>query len=176
MGLRRFGLVGLVCALFAWPAEAADDWVTVVPLDGSFTASMPMKPRFIMDDAGKGDYTNMATYIMNRDGRIFAVGYADVKPDAKGSMDQLMETNRNDFVKSIRAKLTGSQPIQFHNAPGDPRPASEFTAVSEKASCKGLIVADGMRIFQVVACTRTGVDAPEDIERMLSSFTIVPRS
>lgn len=150
---------------------AQDGWVTVSPTGGRFSVSMPTAPTMVRKSA-TDTYETVVAYMAHAAGRDFVVAYGDLKPGGKAGVSQLLESNRNNFIRSVHGKLVNSRGTQFLHVRTGTRPAVEFTAESGNKDCKGMVVIDGRRVYQLAACGREGDTFTAAADRLLSSFAI----
>lgn len=158
----------------AGAVAAQNGWTTVSPAGGRFTVSMPAAPTVVRKPA-TGPYEAIVAYVARQAGRGFVVAYGDLKPGRIVSVPQLLESNRDDFIRSVHGKLMVSRGTQFLHVRTGTRPAVEFTAEGENMDCRGMVVIDGRRVYQLGACGRESDAFAAAAARLLSSFAITSK-
>ena len=117
---------------YAGSGFAQDTWVTASPEGGRFAVSMPAAPTMIRKPA-MGAYEAVVAYVARVAGNDFVVAYGDLKPGGKIDVPQLLESNRDGFIRSVHGKLMNSRGTQFIHVRTGTRPAVTLTATS--ANC-----------------------------------------
>lgn len=159
----------MVSALSAW-AQTPAGWVKFSPPGSPFTVLMPSEPEESKNtaDSPNGPYT---TYLFTATGptrEIYLVGWVDYDPKFRFGVQAELEANRDNFVKSLKAKLLSTTPIKLGRHPG-----IEFKAELEgKADIVSRVYIVGRRPYQLIILTPTGRDSSANRARFFSSFKL----
>ena len=105
--------------------------------------------------------------------RLYLVIYS-YYPDAdlKLETSERLRMEKDGFIKGLGdGKLTSERVFKFKRGSADV-PALEFTAETDGATYKSLVLVDGHRVYFVCAGSIKGNDSTSQFERFLGSFTL----
>lgn len=144
------------------------DWVRYDSALGRFSVLMPAIPEDKVETTPSehGPYT---TYLfISRDAtNVYLIGWVDY--DAKFNFNQQseMEANRDNFVKGVKATLTGSRAMTI-----DGFRVLEFTADTADRTFKSRVYMVGRRPYQIVIGYPKGDAAIAPVQRFFNSFKV----
>jgi hypothetical protein len=159
----------LLLALTA-AAQTPAAWVKFSPPGSPFTVLMPVEPKEDKktSESPSGPYTTHLYSSATPEREIYVVGWVDYDPKFNFGAQAELEANRDNFVKSLKAKLLSTTPIRLGAYPG-----IEFRAeVTGKADIVSRVYIVGRRPYQLIALTPAGRDASANRERFFSSFRL----
>ena len=159
----------LLAALSA-SAQTPAGWVKFSPAGSPFTVLMPTQPKEDKktSESPHGPYTTVLYSSKSPEGEIYLVGWADYDPKFKFGVQAELEANRDNFVKSVKAKLLSTTPIKLGTHPG-----IEFKAeLTGKVDIVSRVYIVGRRPYQLITVTPAGRDVSANRERFFSSFKL----
>ncbi|SRR6266508_628766 len=150
----------IASSLFAFQV---DDWVKVAPIGGGFSVMMPAKPE---EETKPGAGFNSHLFTVATDKAIYLAAYGDYDPSIKLDVANELVTNRDNFLKTLDAKLTDSKEISMDGHTG-----LEFTGESNQASFKSRVYIFGNRVHQIGVAVFKGKDDAANVDRFFGSFS-----
>ena len=144
-------------------ASQATDWVKVAPVGGGFSVMMPAKPE---EETKPGAGFNSHLFTVTTDKAIYLAAYGDYDPSVKLNVASELVTNRDNFLKTLDAKLIDSKEISMDGHTG-----LEFTGGSDQASFKSRVYLIGNRIHQIGVAVFKGKDDSANVDRFFGSFS-----
>jgi len=153
-------------------AQAPAGWVKLSPPGSRFTVLMPSeaKEETNTSQSPSGPYTTHLFTSISPEREIYLVGWVDYAPSFNFGVQAELEANRDNFIKSAKAKLLGTTPIKLGTHPG-----IEFKAeLTGQADIVSRVFIVGRRPYQLIVLTPAGRDASANVERFLSSFQVTP--
>lgn len=149
------------------------DWVRVTSPEAGFSASFPAQPVVERHaSASGGESYKSIRYTANAPGRVMAVEYSRFDdPSTRINLRQVME----NFARAMNGKVVAQWDTSYPRADDAPLPKLEYTVQAGDNICRAGAIADGPAVYQVIGCANKAADMPLDIERMLSSFALMPR-
>ena len=160
----------LTAALFAG-AQTPGGWVKFSPPGSPFTVMMPSEPKENKQtsDSPQGPYTTYLFSSTSPEREIYLVGWVDYDPKFNFGVQAELEANRDNFVKSLKAKLLSTTPIKLGTHPG-----IEFKAeIPGRFDIVSRVYIVGRRPYQFITVTPVGRDASANRARFFSSFRLV---
>ncbi len=160
----------LLSAATAAGAQPPAGWVKFSPPGAPFSVLLPSEPKedTQTSQSPHGPYTTHLFTSVSPDREIYLVGWVDYAPSFKFGIQAELEANRDNFVKSAKAKLLGTTPIKLGTHPG-----IEFKAeLTGQADIVSRVYIVGRRPYQLIALTPAGQDSFKNVERFLSSFEV----
>ena len=124
----------------------AGDWVRYDSAVGRFSVLMPALPEDKVETT-PSDHGPYTTYLfISRDTRnVYLIGWVDYDPKFNFNRQSEMEANRDNFVRGVKATLTGSRSLTI-----DGYPVIEFTADTADRTFKSRVYMVGRRPYQIV--------------------------
>jgi hypothetical protein len=124
----------------------AGNWVRYDSAVGRFSVLMPEIPKDTVETT-PSDHGPYTTYLfIARDERnVFLIGWVDYDPKFNFNRQSEMEANRDNFVKGVKATLTGSRSLTI-----DGYQVLEFTADTNERTFKSRVYMVGRRPYQIV--------------------------
>ena len=159
----------LLAVLNAW-AQTPAGWVKFSPTGSPFTVMLPSEPKENKQttESPYGPYTTYLFTSSSPDREIFLVGWVDYDPKFKFGVQAELEANRDNFIKSHKAKPLSTTPVKLGTHPG-----IEFKAeIPGKADIVSRVYVVGRRPYQLITVTPTGRDASAGRARFFSSFRL----
>ena len=163
-------LLLVLTAALAAGAQTPAGWVKFSPVPAHFVVLLPSEPKEDKKTAQSphGPYTTNLYVSTSPEREIYMVGWVDYDPKFNFGVQAELEANRDNFVKSLKAKLLSTTPIKLGAHPG-----IEFRAVVEgKVDIVSRVYVVGRRPYQLIAVTPAGRDASANRERFFSSFKL----
>lgn len=160
----------LVSVTLSAAAQAPDGWAKFSPPGSHFNVLMPGAPKgeSKTSPSPAGPYTTHLFTSVSPERELYIVGWVDYAPSFKFGVQAELEANRDNFVKSAKAKLLGTTPIKLGAYPG-----IEFTAeLPGQADVISRVYIVGRRPYQLIALTPAGSGRTPAVERFLTSFTV----
>lgn len=162
--MRRVQLATIVGLLLASSSKAFQlEWIKLEPLGGGFSVMMPDKP---LEGTKAGNDFSIHLYTVNAADGIYIASYGDYAPSFHLDVDTELVENRDNFLKSLNAKMTDSKRITM-----DGRSGLEFTAESDDAVIKSRLYLFGNRVHQIAVAITNGRSDSENVKRFFASFT-----
>ena len=132
-----------------WPTKNAlepREWVRYESDAGHFSVLMPALPEDKVETT-PSDHGPYTTYLsIARDERnVYLIGWVDYDPKFNFNRQSEMEANRDNFVKGVKATLTGSRSLTI-----DGYQVLEFTADTIDRTFKSRVYMVGRRPYQIV--------------------------
>lgn len=177
----RAGIVsGLLLCLALLPRPASAQWMTLSFDDAGFTALFPGQPQYSSETMTDWSEPYVFHGYVSRSESgdlIFMVGYNVYPASYVYDPADELKANQDNFNRGVEARLLTSRETTYTRASGDVLPALEFISESESLNriLKGIVIADGQKIYMAVAGNTRGVDAAADTDRMIRSFQLLPR-
>lgn len=149
----------------------ASSWVTLNSEEGRFSVLMPqlVKDQSETNSSANGPYTTHV-YLAKTTRGIFLVGWVDYDPDFSFGVTSELQSNRDNFVKGLKATLLSTTKITMNGHPG-----LEFTAETPETIYKSRVYIIGRRPYQLMAATYKGQDDSHNVARFFDSFQITVR-
>ncbi|MCA1577436.1 MAG: hypothetical protein LC794_08750 [Acidobacteria bacterium] len=128
------------------PASEPPEWVRYDSAIGRFSVLMPEIPKDTVETT-QSDHGPYTTYLfIARDERnVYLIGWVDYDPKFNFNRQSEMEANRDNFVKGVKATLTGSRSLTI-----DGYQVLEFTADTNERTFKSRVYMVGRRPYQIV--------------------------
>lgn len=152
--------------------QAAKPWEKFTSAQGRFNVLMPGKPEEKKETKqGAGPLFPLTNYLYTSQdgGAIYLVGWVDYNPGARLNVQGELAANRDNFLKSLNAKLVSEKPIKIGTHPG-----IEFTGDNPQASFAAQVYVVGRRPYMLAALTIKGRGAPAQANKFFSSFVLTP--
>lgn len=166
-------LAALSLVLFAAltaPAQTPAGWVKFSPPGAHFTVMLPTEAKENKETAQSpnGPYTTYLYTATSTERELYLVGWVDYDPKFNFGVQAELEANRDNFVKSMNAKLLSTTPIKLGTHPG-----IEFKAeVTGRAEIVSRVYIVGRRPYQLIMLSPAGQDSTASRERFFSSFKL----
>ena len=155
------------------PARTPDtddsgDWVRYDSALGRFSVLMPALPEDKVETT-PSDHGPYTTYLfISRDTRnVYLIGWVDYDAKFNFNRQSEMEANRDNFVKGVKATLTGSRSLTI-----DGFQVLEFTADTDDRTFKSRVYMVGRRPYQIVIGYPKGDGAVAPVARFFNSFKV----
>ena len=128
------------------PTMDPGDWVRFDSAPGRFSVLMPETPKDTVETT-PSDHGPYTTYLfIARDERnVYLIGWVDYDVKFNFNRQSEMEANRDNFVKGVKATLTGSRLLTI-----DGFSVLEFTADTVDRTFKSRVYMVGRRPYQIV--------------------------
>lgn len=152
--------------------QAAKPWEKFTSRPGRFNVLMPGAPqekKETKQGAGPLFPLNNYLYTSQEEGAIYLVGWVDYNPAARLNVRGELAANRDNFLKSLNARLVSEKPIKLGAHPG-----IEFTGDNAQTSFSARVYVVGQRPYMLAALTIKGRGAPAQPEKFFSSFALTP--
>ena len=162
----------LLIAALAAAAQPPAGWVKFSPPGSNFSVLLPVEPKEDTQTTPSqhGPYTTHLFTAISPEREIYLVGWVDYDPKFNFNVQGELEANRDNFIKGVKAKLLGTNPIKLGAYPG-----IEFTAeLPGQANIISRVFIVGRRPYQLIALTPVGRDSSAGVGRFFSSFQIGP--
>ncbi len=164
----------VVAALLSLAFQVPAGWTRLDSEEGRFTVLMPgpvaSKDKVVTkSDPEVGAYT-VHSFSKTAEKGIFVVGWLDYAPEVNVDARGELTSNRDTFVKRMKARLVSERPITLEGHPG-----LEYTAETDQAVFKVHTYVAGRRPYQLIAVTYKGFDDSQNVSAFLSSFRLKPR-
>ena len=159
----------LLAALTA-AAQTPAGWVQFSPQGSGIEVLMPTQPKEEKktSESPSGPYTTTLFNSVSPDSEIYLVGWVDYDPKFNFGVQAELEANRDNLVKSLKAKLLSTTPIKLGTHPG-----IEFKAeLPGRFDIVSRVYIVGRRPYQLIAVTPVARDASANRERFFSSFKL----
>jgi hypothetical protein len=160
----------LLSAALTAGAQTPAGWVKFSPPGSQFSVLLPTQPKedTQTSQSPHGPYTTHLFTSISSDREIYLVGWVDYAPSFNFGIQAELEANRDNFVKSAKAKLLGTTPIKLGTHPG-----IEFKAeLPGQADIVSRVYIVGRRPYQLIALTPAGRGPSANVERFFSSFQV----
>ena len=173
VSLAFIGLL-LLTATFRLCFAQEAEWVKFESKAGSFSVLMPAQPTeekkttTTTDTLGKPVSYTSNLYIARGDGEIYGAGWVDYQAGYRFDPKKELELNRDNFVKGVKANLTGSKDITLGAYQG-----FEFTAQTDEMFFKSQVFIVGLRPYMLIHVFKTE-NAPTS-KKFFSSFHVAPK-
>jgi hypothetical protein len=143
-------------------------WRRFTPPEGHFSILLPSEPARQSNtvNSSSGPYTTHL-FTAKSNGEIYLAGWVDYDPRFNFGVEAELKANRDNFIKAVKARLTGTTNITFLGYP-----ALEFTASNSQAFFKSRVIIVGRRPYQLIVVATGGGSLSADAETFLSSFKI----
>ena len=174
MRKRLSVILVIAAAALSLAFQAPAGWSRLDSAEGGFTVLMPgpVAPKDKVTtraDAGVGTYT-AHVFTQTAEKGIFIVGWLDYAPEVSVDVRGELTSNRDTFVRRMKARLLSERPITLEGHPG-----LEYTAETDQAVFKVHTYVVGRRPYHVVAVTFKGFDDSQKVNAFLSSFRLKPQ-
>ena len=148
--------------------EDPGDWVRYDSALGRFSVLMPALPEDKVETT-PSDHGPYTTYLfISRDARnVYLIGWVDYDAKFNFNRQSEMEANRDNFVKGVKATLTGSRALTI-----DGYPVIEFTADTVDRTFKSRVYMVGRRPYQIVIGYPKEDAAIAPVARFFNSFKV----
>jgi hypothetical protein len=148
--------------------EDPGDWVRYDSALGRFSVLMPSLPEDKVETT-PSDHGPYTTYLfISRDARnVYLIGWVDYDPKFNFNRQSEMEANRDNFVKGVKATLTGTRSLTI-----DGYPVIEFTADTSDRTFKSRVYMVGRRPYQIVIGYPKEDAAIAPVTRFFNSFKV----
>lgn len=150
------------------------NWVQVAAPESGFSASFPAQPqmeRSSHTQAGEAYQSTRHTAVT--EDMAMAVDYSVYNdPTMRIDLQKVM----NGFADAMHGKVTAKWERSYQRSFGGALPMLEYTVQNGDTICRAGAIADGPGVYQVIGCANKAAAMPADIERMLSSFKLMPRT
>jgi hypothetical protein len=122
------------------------DWVRYDSAVGRYSVLVPALPEDKIETT-PSDHGPYTTYLsIARDERnVYLIGWVDYDPKFNFNRQSELEANRDNFVKGVKATLTGSRSLTI-----DGYQVIEFTADTNERTFKSRVYMVGRRPYQIV--------------------------
>ncbi len=165
-------------ALFATavPGGAQSRWQEVTASDGSFSFSMPARPKEESRTGTHYHYPSQSLiYVSSVPGLQFIfAGRTHYHRDAKLSTQDELQANASNFAKSINGNLISQRFFTWSGDGSASYEAHESTVDSAKGTFRQLYVMDGKTVYGVIAGPKSG-ENEVDIDRFFASLRLGKR-
>ena len=151
-------------------AQTPAGWVKFSPPGSPFTVLLPTQPKEEKktSESAHGPYTTDLFTSFGPEREIYLVGWVDYDPKFNFGVQAELEANRDNLVKSLKARLLSTTPIKLDTYPG-----IEFRAeLTGKVDIVSRVYIVGRRPYQLIAVTPAGRDASANVGRFFSSFRL----
>jgi hypothetical protein len=160
-----YKLILLFLILFV---AAQDDppppWARFEPEGAGFSVLMPGKPVEAIDK--RPSYTlHSFTVTMGRG--TYVASYSDYAPEVKLNPTTALTSNRDKFLKSLKATLLSNREITVDGHTG-----IEFTTETPAANVKSQMFLVGNRMYQTATLVFKDVDETRNTDRFFESFKL----
>lgn len=155
-------------------AAAPANWVKVTAPESGFSASFPAQPQIERSShmqAGEAYQSTRHTAVAQD--MAMAVDYS-VYADPATRID--LEKVMTGFAGAMNGKVTARWQRSYQTSFAGALPMLEYTVQNGDTICRAGAIADGPAVYQIIGCANKAAAMPADIERMLSSFTLMPRA
>ncbi len=160
----------LLSAALTAGAQVPAGWVKFSPPGSQFSVLLPAQPKedTQTSQSPQGPYTTHLFTSIGPEREIYLVGWVDYSPSFNFGIQAELEANRDNFVKSMNAKLISTTPIKLGAHPG-----IEFKAeVTGRADILSRVYIVGRRPYQLITGAPAGRDASANRARFFSSFQL----
>lgn len=123
--------------------QAGDAWVTFTAPDKSFSILCPGQPKF--SETQQPHVLSRVWSLAVEGSEFYLAGYSDF--DLKVSADNELDLDRDNFLKTVQARLVTSKRTEFERGPNDKLPSLEFTAENSNYNFSGLAIVDDRRAY-----------------------------
>jgi hypothetical protein len=152
------------------PAQPADNggWVLFNSTPGRFSILVPKTPEETTEtvQSDHGPYTTHL-FITREASNVYLIGWVDYDPSFNFNRQKELEANRDNFVKGVKATLTGSQTLTI-----DSFPVIDFTADTADRTFRSRVYMVGRRPYQIVIGYPKGQAELAPIARFFNSFKV----
>lgn len=168
---------GMRCAMFATalllavaPAMADESWGTVRSMDGSLQYDAPgeLKTEAYSDKDQGEPYRQ--TIFTSTSQAVLVMGMYTEYDSGFVSVD--ITTAGTEFMKELKATITGLASKPYRRGPGDALPGVFVSGVSNDVECDVWIIGDGRRTYSVAACSQRGDSQTAVKQRIFNSLKI----
>jgi len=150
------------------------DWVRVSAPEAGFSASFPSQPQIERSAQIHGGESYKSTrYTALAPDTAMAVDYS-LYDDPATRID--LQKVMTGFAGAMSGKIVAQWQTSYNRASGAALPMLEYTVQNGETICRAGAIADGPAVYQVIGCANKTAAMPLDIERMLSSFSLMPRA
>jgi len=145
-------------------------WVRYNSVTGRFSVLMPSTPEEKTEttDSDHGPYTTHL-FVVRDTNNVYLIGWVDYDPSFNFNRQAELEANRDNFVKGIKATLTGSRALTL-----DGYPALEFSAEAGDRTFQSRVYMVGRRPYQIVIGTPKDDPDAVSTNRFFNSFKVSP--
>jgi hypothetical protein len=144
----------------------ASDWVRYDSAVGRFSVLMPEIPKDTVEtkESEHGPYTTYL-FIARDERNVYLIGWVDYDAKFNFNRQSEMEANRDNFVKGVKATLTGSLTIDGYQV-------LEFTADTADRTFKSRVYMVGRRPYQIVIGYPKEDETVAPVGRFFNSFKV----
>lgn len=168
---------GMRCVLFATalllaiaPAQADETWGTVRSADGSLQYEAPGELKTEnYTDVDQGSPYSQTVFTSSSDTAV-VMGMYTVYDDTFVAVD--LNTIAAEFMKEIKATVTGFSLRPYRRGPGDSLPGVYATGETADLECEIWVIADGRLNYLMSVCTQRGDSRTALKQRVLNSVKI----
>lgn len=165
-------LLLLLTATTASGLQDAKPWQKFTSEPGRFSVLVPGEP-MVEKQAEDGDGPlyplTIYAFMSQDDGAVYAFGWIDYNPRVKVDVQEELTTNRDTFIRRMKAKLLSEKSIKLGTHPG-----IEYTGESDLAHFTARAYVVGQRPYMLAAVTIKGRGNKAEAEKFFSSFTLTP--
>ena len=145
------------------PGSQTSDWVKVAPVGAGFAVMMPSTPK---EEIKPSDDFTTHLFLVTTEKAIYLAGYGDYSPSIKLNVGKELIANRDNFLKSLDAKLIDSKEVSMDGHTG-----LEFTGESNQALFRSRVYLFGNRLHQIGVAVFKGEDDAANVDRFFGSFS-----
>jgi hypothetical protein len=150
------------------------NWVAITAPEAGFSASFPAQPQVERTTHNQsGEIYKSTRYTAVATDMAMAVEYS-VYNDPATRID--LQKVMTGFAGAMNGKIMAKWDTTYQRSFGGALPMLEYTVQNGDTICRAGAIADGPAVYQVIGCANKAAAMPIDIERMLSSFTLMPRA
>jgi len=151
-----------------------ENWVKITSPEAGFSASFPAQPQVERSSHGQaGEAYQSTRHTAVAGDMAMAVDYSVYRdPATRIDLQQVM----TGFAAAMQGKVTARWERSYQRSFGGALPMLEYTVQNGATICRAGAIADGPAVYQVIGCANKAAEMPTDIERMLSSFTLMPKT
>ena len=171
MRSRIWGICVLLAFTMAVRAQSGggEGWSTYSNDAGKFSIMLPAAP-------AEGSTTEkgvlLHTFQVVQKPRIYMVLYSDY-PDADLTLETAtrLKLEKDGFLRGLSGSLVSEREFKFKRGATE-LPAMDFTAETNSAIYKCVVVIDSHRVYFIGAGSIKGNDSTKEFERFLGSFSL----
>lgn len=154
------------------PAPTPTDtggWAHFNSPTGKFSVLVPEIPEEKIEttQSEHGPYTTHL-FIVRGERQVYLIGWVDYDPSFNFNRQSELEANRDNFVKGVKATLTGTRSLNI-----DGYSVIEFTADTDDRTFKSRVYMVGRRPYQIVVGYPKGEEDIEVTRRFFNSFKVL---
>jgi hypothetical protein len=145
-------------------------WANFNSSSGRFSVLVPEIPEEKVEttQSEHGPYTTHL-FIVRDEKNVYLIGWVDYDPSFNFNRQSELEANRDNFVRGVKATLTGTRSLNI-----DGYPVIEFTADTADRTFKSRVYMVGRRPYQIVIGYAKGEEDLDLTKRFFDSFKVMP--